>query len=753
MKIGHFPSSPAARQAILVASLMMAWQVGAKTARDSLFLTVFEPKDLPSAIGASTIVALLVALLSAKLLRKFGPSRLIPSAFLVGAALHILEWVFRPLFPKPVSAFIYIHIVALGQMMLSGFWTLANERFDPREARKRFGQITAFGTLGALAGGLVADRVAVLGSSVMGSPGLLILLAVLQLACSAALFRFAPGRQAEKYGEGPSFPEMISGAPYLVLLAVFVLLVAMSAASLDYLFKYKAVEYFHKEPTLTRFFALFYAGTSVVTFGMQALMSGFWLRRFGPGRTVVTLPIAVAGASVFSLFMPGTISVIMSRAIEQLLRGSLYRSGYELFYTPMPAAEKRSIKTVIDIGADRLGESLAAATIKLLLGLGGEASVQPILAVTAVWSGVAVWLAFRLDKAYVTVLEKGLIRQTVAIAPEDAEDYATKSVVLRTSSGVSATGGEFHLPSGEAAPVIASTDPTLRRLTDLRSTDTMKVRAALQRSDPIDPLLVPQIIDLLGRDDVARLAHETLSKNVDRITGQLVDKLADSSVDFKIRRRIPRILAGSKSRLAWDGLFSQLHDDRFEIRQRCAKSLEKILQIHPAHRPEPPAVFEVVGKELAVSRGMLAKRAAPIAADHGPEDGDFMMVDEVLRERSSQNMTHIATLLGLVLPQQSVRLAFRALHTDDMKLRGVALEYLDSVLPKALREELSAQLEGPVPAPVQRGTQTEEALANLLDASPSIMMRLEELRVNPTDLRGKPASAPPKSASSREGGE
>ncbi len=651
-----------------------------------------------------------------------------------------MEWILRPYFPQAVSVFIYIHIVALGPVMLSGFWTLANERFDPREARKRFGQIAAFGTLGALAGGLLADRVAVYRNSDLGSPDLLILLAVLLLACSVALVRFAPGRQAEKQLDIPSFPEMISGAPYLVLLAVFVVLVAMSAASLDWVFTYQAAKRFPVKLDLTRFFALFFAATSVVTFAMAGL-SRFWLQRFGPGRTVATLPVAVAGASAFSLFMPEFVPIIVSRALEQLVRGSVYRSGYELFYTPMPAAEKRSTKSVIDIGADRLGEGLAAATITLLLGIDRTnpgASVRPILAVTAVWSCVAVYLAFRLDKAYVTVLEKGLVRQTVVMAPEDAEDHLTKSVVLRTSSGISVTGGDFKMPSSEgAAPVIASTDATLRRLADLRSSDVTRVRGALQRcGDHLDPLWVPQLIELLGRDDVARPAHEALSKHVDRITGQLVDKLADPSVSFKIRRRIPRILAGTRSRLAWDGLFSQLTDDRFEIRQRCAKSLEKILQTYPAHRPEPPAIFEVVGKELAVCRGMLAKRAAP-TEEHGPDDGDFQMVDEVLRERSSQNMTHIATLLGLVLPQQSVRLAFRALHTDDTKLRGVALEYLDSVLPKALREELSAQLEGPVPAAVRRGTHTEEALANLLDASPSIMMRLEELGVNPTDLKGK----------------
>ena len=67
-------------------------------------------------------------------------------------------------------------------------------------------------------------------------------------------------------------------------------------------------------------------------------------------------------------------------------------------------------------------------------------------------------------------------------------------------------------------------------------------------------------------------------------------------------------------------------------------------------------------------------------------------------------MTHVSTLLGLVLPQQSVRLAFRALHTEDAKLRGVALEYLDSVLPKALREQLAAQIEGPVARPEKSGS-------------------------------------------------
>jgi hypothetical protein len=724
MRIPGLPNSTAARQAILVSLLMMAWQLAAKTTRDSLFLAVFPASALPPAVGAAAVCSILVALFSAKLVHRFGPYRLIPSVYLLGAGLHVAEWMLLPIFPRPIAAFIYIHIMSLGPVMLSGFWALASERFDPREARRRFGQIAAAGTLGSLAGGLLAERVAALSTSA----DLLILLAVLQLAGSLALFRFAPTHSAEKKHEIPSFPEMLSGAPYLVGLAAFVMLISMSAAGLDFLFRSSALTQFGKGAGLSRFFAIFYTSTSLATFAVQAGLSRIWLKRFGPGRTVAVLPVAVTGASLVSLLVPGAAAIFFSRGLEVLLRGSLFRSGYELFYTPMPAAERRSVKTVIDIGADRVGEGLAAASIQLLLVFPAEASFRFILAATAIWAGVASWLAFRLDRAYVAVLEKGLARQTVVIAPEEAEDAVTRSIVLRSSSMIAGVEAGQH---GSDAVPIHPADVTLRRLVELRSKDPLRARAALHAIDLRDPLLVPQVIELLGRDETARAAHEALCRAAENIAGQLADRLADPMENEKVRRRLPRVLAASKSPLAWQGLFRQLRDERFEIRQRCARGLEKMLQEKPEFRPQPSAVFEIVVSELTTSRKSLSKVAAV------PEDAEGAdLVDEVLRERGSQVMTHVATLLGLVLPQQSVRLAFRALYTEDAKLRGVALEYLDSVLPKGLREQLAAQIEGPVAHPAKSGTAPEEALSNLMDESPSIMARLENLRGDARERKG-----------------
>ena len=608
MKFPGLPNSSAARQAILVSLLMMAWQLAAKTTRDSLFLAVFPASALPPAVGAAAVCSIIVALFSAKLVHRFGPYRLIPSVYLLGAALHVAEWMLLTTFPRPVAAFIYIHIMALGPVMLSGFWALASERFDPREARRRFGQIAAAGTLGSLAGGLMAERVAALTTSA----DLLILLAVLQLAGSLALFRFAPKHSAEKKHEVPSFPEMISGAPYLVGLAAFVMLISMSAAGLDFLFRSSALTQFGKGAGLSRFFAIFYTSISLATFAVQAGLSRIWLKRFGPGQPWPCFPVAVTGVSLISLFVPGAAAIFFSRGLEVLLRGSLFRSGYELFYTPMPAAERRSVKTVIDIGADRLGEGLAAASIQLLLVFPAEAS-RFILAATAMWAGVASWLALRLDRAYVAVLEKGLARQTVTIAPEEAEDAVTRSIVLRSGRRFQAERG----PNASEAHPIHPADVTLRRLAELRSKDPLRARAALHAIDLRDPLLVPQVIELLGRDETARAAHDALSRAADHIAGQLADRLADPMENEKVRRRIPRVLAASKSPLAWQGLFRQLRDERFEIRQRCAKGLEKMLEANPEYRPQPAAVFEIVASELSTSKKALSKRS-PSMAEGGP---------------------------------------------------------------------------------------------------------------------------------------
>jgi ATP:ADP antiporter, AAA family len=708
MESDRAPSSPLVRQALLAAAMMMAWNVAAKTTRDSLFLSAFPATALPAMMGGAAVSSILMAVLNTALLRRFGPSRVIRFGFLVGMVLHAGEWAWLPRAPRLVAILVYIHVVALGSVLLSGFWALANEQFNPREARRSFGRIAAFGTLGTVAGGLMAERVA----SVTSPHSLLVLLAVLQLACALALSRFAPVKEAPKHADDLSFPEVISGAGYLMGLAGLVLLAAMSASTLDYLFKAQAVAQFGRGAPLSRFFALFYTATSAITFSIQMGGSRMWLKHFGPGRTVAALPVAVTGVSLAAIFAPGMIALTIGRAIELLLRGSLYRAGYELFYTPMPKAEKRSVKSIVDIGAERLGDGLAGASIQLLLALPAQAVSLAILGLTAALSAAGVWLALRLDRVYVKVLEKGLADHAPAIVPEEPEDLSTQSVVLDSVTLKKAVSGPASMARAAAAPAASMNDPALRNLLELRSGDPVRIAAVLQPFHTLTPLEVPQVIELLDRDEVASVAYHALKESGDRIVGQLVDALQNPASTYNIRKRIPKVLASCQSRAAWDGLVAHLLDERFEVRTRCAKALEKMLVRRPDYRPDQNAMIEVVRQELITTRRFSGR---------GREPG--LTMDKAIKDRAARSVAHIFTLLGLVLPRGPLLQAFRALQTEGGKQSGVALEYLDSVLPRSLREELKAYFDG------SRGPSdtalTEGEAAKLIDSNPSVMHRLE----------------------------
>ncbi|MEO8096822.1 MAG: hypothetical protein ABI811_03925 [Acidobacteriota bacterium] len=690
--------SPLIRKAILIAFLMMAWQVAAKSARDALFLGVFATTALLPVKGASAVLSILLALGGAALLRRAGPGRLIPMAFLLSGGLHVIQWLLFDSFRQPLAVFIYLHVTAFGPLLLSGFWALTNECLDAREARRSFGQIAGFGTLGAVAGGLIAWGL----GKVTSPPGLLLLMAALQFLASAVLFWFARAATTLRAEEEQSFPEIISAAPYLLRLAVFVLLISMSAAALDYLFSVRAVAEYGRGPKLAQFYNLYYAATYAGAFLLQAVASRLWMKRFGPGGTVAVLPAAVMGGSLLSMALPGAAPIIVNRALEQLLRGSFFRSGCELFYTPMPPAEKRVTKPVIDIGMDRLGDGLAQAAMRLMLDLPATVFTQAVLLMTVGLSAAATWLALRLDRSYVTVLERGLARQTVSMDAEDAQDAVTRSVVLQTGT-TSITGGEYTGSRGEMrAAQVPIEDPIVLRLAELRSGDTSRVRRAITQAGLPEPVIVAQLIELLSRDEVARPAFETLRGVAPNITGQLVDRLADTTADLKVRRRIPRILASSRSLIAWDGLIRQLNDQSFEIRYRCGRALTEVAERHPEFRPHPDGIFAAVSRELA-SRATQAAGLASSESQVNPPD------------RENQRWTHMANLLALVLPPQSVRLAFRALQASDSKLRATALEYLESVLPIGLRRQMAAQFEGATPPPSRA------------ESAPKILAKLEKL--------------------------
>ena len=709
--------------AMLGASLMLAHQVAAKAVRDSFFLTLYPVTDLPKMVMSAAAASVILVLVFGRAMSRVGPQRLVPVCFAISALGHGAEFLLSSRSPGLTAVIVYLHVVALGAILLSGFWSLVNESFDPRSAKLSFGKITGAGTLGGMAGGVLAERVAALFSQL----DVLLLLATLHALCAivAATFRrVSPVREAAP--QEPVSPiELVRRAPYMLSIAALVLLGTSSAAIADYLFKSGATEAFGKGAPLLRFFAVFYTATQVLTFLAQITMSRRALKKFGIGRTISLLPGGLGAASFGALLFPAFPVLTGLRSLELVLRGSFFRTAYELVYTPVRQADKRAAKSWIDVGCDRTGDAIGAGIVQLALLLGASYLTSGLLGIVLVLSALAAWLGSRLESVYKGIVEERLIDRAMELELRGIEgDPEVSSELLQSAILKPSPQAVVPVPAPAELPAPKATDATLELLRKLRSGRKELVLEAIHTVQTPEPLIATQLVRLLAWDEVADVARETISGNCNHLCGLLIDHLTNTEgALFAVRRRIPRILARSDSQMAVYGLLEGLHDSRFEVRFQCSRALDLLHQRNPQLEVSADVVFAAAERELKTGRPILESRRL---LDRREISDPTAFLDEYLRERADQSLEYIFSLFATVLPREPVKIAFQALHSDDQSLRGLAFEYLEGVLPPHVWEGLwNVTEQKPV---VAQARPPEEALAELFRSRESLLLRIGEIQ-------------------------
>jgi len=731
---------PAVLAAAIASAAMIASQVAGKATRDALFLSSFPVTRLPLMVMTSAVISLLVILWAVRRMNRYGPWRFIPALFATSVVLLLLEWALLARAREATAVLVYLHFNVLSALLISGFWSMVNERFDPRTAKRQMGRIGAAGTVGGLVGGLLAERTAALFSVDYMLP----LLALLHLIATfgvRALRNSRPVRAADS--PRPPAPStildglrMVGGNSYLRNLTTLVILCTVSEGLLDFVFKSRATAVYGSGDHLLRVFAAFYTGVALLTFLVQSAIGRVALERMGLSGAVGALPASVGVTGLGAIAFPGFISAALSRGTEAVLHNSLFRSGYEILFTPLPRHEKRATKTMIDVGAVRIGDIAGGALIQLAIMLLASGAV-PVLLGTAVVLAIGSLLITRmLQGGYRQTLEKSLVAHGVEddfpIAPETME-YPTvfdtiSSIDLSQMAGMKTQSGE-RLPVAEPAgvaltPAAETADPTLTRIMALRSGDRGRVRAALELG-PLAPELVPHVIPLLAWDEVARSAADALRAVAPTILGQLLDAMLDPEQEFSVRRRIPGILISAPAERTVDGLLLGLQDKRFEVRYRAGRALVELQQRHELPVPAD-RVLAAVEREVTVDRSIWESQRLL----GGLEDAsEAPLMDEFLRERAGRSLEHVFTMLSLVLPATPLKIAYRGLFTDDDLLRGTALEYLENALPDNIRRRLWPFLEDRrTGGGAARARAREEIIADLIASNQSIALNLEELR-------------------------
>lgn len=700
---------------------MIAQQVAGKATRDALYLTNFDVTTLPAMMAISAVFSIFAVLWLSRMILRHSPENVAPASFAASGLVLLAAWPLSYSAPKLAAVAVYLHSALFGAAVIAAFWSYVNERFDPHTGKRAIGWIAGAGTLGGVLGGVLAWRAA----SLIAVPTMLPLLAAMNVVCvwgslrsrNAQSLVAADPAAAEADGHAPSAEpvsiaevsplRILREAPYLQNLALVVALGAVTSGLLDYLFSVEAVKKLPEGPELLSFFAFFWLLVGLVSFALQTLLGGLVLAKLGLAFTIALLPGAVVVGGVFALSVPGLWTTGLLRGGEAVLRNSLFRAGYELLYTPLSEQRKRSTKLLIDVGFDRIGTVAASAIIFATLQLtqDGERASVILLVLTMATAFATLARSRPLHVGYVPVLEESLRTEAEKLHPSDAVELpATRDSVAARDEIVE------HLKDlpGDQAAALASAEPTqqaavpleaaalagsegaaslpvsIEAIRDLCSGDAKRVRGVLGAEAPLAAPLIPLAILLLASAEFQRDAIAALRKVARGATGQLADALCDPSVHVDIRRRIPRVLSACPTQAAANALLCGTEDERFEVRYECGRALLQITASDPSIAIPLETAIAIVKREVASSKELWDSQRAPEFDEE--ENQPPALIDRLLRDRFDRSFEHVFSVLALVLDRESIRLAFKALHQEDARLRGTALEYLETVLPDEIRD-------------------------------------------------------------------
>ncbi|HEY0291649.1 MAG TPA: Npt1/Npt2 family nucleotide transporter [Hansschlegelia sp.] len=365
-------------------------------------------ENLPWLFTATLVAMIALNPLYAALVRGLPSRSLIPVVYLFfianlglfGAAAHVanpeqLVWVGR-------AFFIWLSVFNL--FVVSVFWTLMVDLFDPGQAKRLFGFLSAAATLGATLGSTIAATLA----KALSTAGMMTVAAALLLVavgCVARIVRLArdmPSRTADLEREtigGGLWAGLtrVARSPYLVNIGLYILFYTVTSTFLYFQQAEIAKSAFADRGARTAFFASVDLAVNVLTLFVQVFLTSGILQRFGVAKAAAALPLlTLAGFAVLAV-APTIAAIVVFQVLRRVGNFGLAKPTRELMFTVLPREDKYKAKNVVDTVVYRLGDQVGSWSYALLaaFGLGVAGVALAALPVAAAWLVNGYWLGAR----------------------------------------------------------------------------------------------------------------------------------------------------------------------------------------------------------------------------------------------------------------------------------------------------------------------------------------------------------------------
>ncbi len=329
-----------------------------RVARDSLFLSRYSVDYLPYLYIWVAIGVSVQSYLYSRVVDRFRRDRTIKVSIALVlvttlAARASLIWAGDWFYPV-----LYVFVELAGALLIIETWTLANDVFNTREAKRLFGIVGAGGVVSAvLVGFSVRGLVRLIGTEnlLLFCAGMLVaafvFVVLLSRACREEILSALTetGHQVRARIALTSDWSRFLANRQLIFVAGLALILGIVITFVDYQFKIAVrFAFLNREDQLTSFLGMFWAITGILSCVIQFFVTGRILERYGVLLALLILPIAMFFGAGTLLMAPALWSATLLKGNEAVFRYTINDATVQLLYLPVPAHFRGRAKALIE---------------------------------------------------------------------------------------------------------------------------------------------------------------------------------------------------------------------------------------------------------------------------------------------------------------------------------------------------------------------------------------------------------------------
>lgn len=303
------------------------------------------------------------------------PPKFVPAATQIGVGVLLVGfWVLFRTDAPGASVLFYFCGQIIGVLLISQFWTLANDIYDARQAKRLFGFIGG----GASLGGITASALVAFAIEWTGADSLLIVSGALLFVCAgvvtavtrrsdaAVLTGVAPEK---KGGAGRRTWRLFRESRHLQLIALIIGFAAIGAGLLDQQLNMAVEEAAGAggASSIAAFLGQVQLYLSIVGLVIQIWLTSRIHRYLGVGFAILILPIGLGATGGLILVTGALWAAATGRILDASLRYTVDKTTREILFLPLPADLRRQAKPFIDVTVDRFAKGLGAALTLILI--------------------------------------------------------------------------------------------------------------------------------------------------------------------------------------------------------------------------------------------------------------------------------------------------------------------------------------------------------------------------------------------------